>query len=51
MKRLLVIFALIALFAVTFASLSRPSSQKQKLDKKPVKKERTCPYRSSCMSY
>lgn len=51
MKRLLVVFALIALFAVTFASLSRPSSQKQKMVKKPVNKERTCPYRSSCMSY
>lgn len=50
MKRLLVVVALIALFAVTFASFSRPS-QKQKLDKKPVKKERTCLYRSSCMSY
>ncbi|MEJ7739792.1 MAG: hypothetical protein WKF97_20390 [Chitinophagaceae bacterium] len=48
MKRLLVIFALIAIFAVAFASLAKTSTNEKKV-KKPVKSEKTCTYRSSCM--
>lgn len=48
MKKLLVVIALIAIFAVAFASLNR-DTKKQNQAKKPAKSEKKCSY-VYCMS-